>query len=145
MVPHLYDKHLSLDIHCVPNPSEPPLHSRLSFASGERAPPSSPAASEKTPPTSTRITLHRRSLSTQRGSTRKETEARFGRGCRFQHSSRGGDNTIFEPNKSSMSAQPQTSDEAAVDVSALPPGLVHKLGLVGGMWLPRSADSKLCD
>jgi hypothetical protein len=35
--------------------------------------------------------------------------------------------------ESSTSVQPHTSDEAAVEVSAIQPGLVYKLGLIGGI------------
>ena len=135
MAPHLYDKHLSLDIHCVPNTSLSRSFTLDYHFHPERGPlPLSPRRARRHRRQAPRITLPSTILQHSTGIC-KERDGREVRARLPASNTQAEVETIPSSNlnESSTSVQPQTSDEGAVDVSALPPGLVLKLGLIGGI------------
>lgn len=118
----------------VPHPVIP-----LSSAGpGENAPPSSPKASEKTLQTYTTDHASIDDLLTSNECLqRKRRKNCFGAVAASNTQAEVETIQASKPNTRSTSVQPQTSDEAAVEDSAIPPGLVHKLGLIGGIEVMR--------
>ena len=101
-------------------------------------PPPSPAASERTSPTCTTDHAPIDDPSAVNVNLRRKRRKRgLGAVAAPNAQVEVETTTSSKPNESSTSVQPYNPDKAAVEVPVIPPGLVHKRGLIGGIKVMR--------